>query len=289
MRDREPPPATPRTAEGAGFRGASLLEWTAGVVGARVRAPGLRAALRGAYHRWLHLRTGGRGLECELPAGETVRVLPAYRFIGWNPAEYHAFRAVLQAGDTALDVGANVGAYSLLFAQWVSPGGRVLAFEPAPETFAALGRHLALNGVESVVDARRVALSDGAGTAAFAADGVSGANRLRAAGEGGGGVAVATVSLDELCETERLAPRLVKVDVEGAELAVLRGARETIRRQGDRMALFVELHPTVWKEMGIGRGEVAEEIRRQGLRCVPLRAGADPWALEGECVRLLHG
>ena len=279
---------SPRTAEGRRFRGPSLVEWTAGVVGSHLRSPRLRSALRSAYHRWLDLRTGGRGLPCHLPAGETVRVLPAYRFISWNAAEYHAFRAVLQPGDTALDVGANVGAYALLFAQWVSPGGRVLAFEPAPETHEALTRHAALNGVADVVDARRVALSDGAGTAAFAAEGVSGANRLRGAGEAGGGMAVPTISLDELCAAEGISPRLVKVDVEGAELAVLRGARETIRRFGDRMALFVEFHPTIWREMGIGRGEVADEIRRQGLRCVPLRPGADPWALEGECVRLLH-
>jgi FkbM family methyltransferase len=278
-----------RTAEGHRHRGGGLVEWTAGFVGSLVSSPRPRAALKAAYHRWLDLRTGGRGLPCHLPAGETVRVLPAYRFMSWNDAEYHAFRACLQPGDTALDVGANVGAYALLFAQWVTPTGRVLAFEPAPDTFDALRRHAALNGVDGVLDARRVALSDGAGTASFAADGISGANRLRGAGEGGGGMAVETASLDELCAAENLSPRLVKVDVEGAELAVLRGARETIRRMGDRMALFVELHPTTWKEMGIGRGEVAEEMRRQGLRCVPLRAGADPWTLEGECVRLLHG
>ena len=50
---------------------------------------------------------------------------PAFRHITWNPDEYTAFRASVRAGDVVLEAGANVGAYTMLFAQWAGPAGRV--------------------------------------------------------------------------------------------------------------------------------------------------------------------
>ncbi len=61
-----------------------------------------------------------------------------------------------------------------------------------------------------------------------------------------GPISVPTVTIDSFCAREGLLPSFIKIDVEGAELAVLRGARETIRRGGDALALFVELHPSIW-------------------------------------------
>ena len=89
-----------------------------------------------------------------------MRVLPEYRYIGWNPVEYAAFRAAAAPGGMALDVGANVGAYALLFGGWVRPGGRVYAFEPSAQAFAGLRRHVELNGLEDVVRPVRAAVSD---------------------------------------------------------------------------------------------------------------------------------
>ena len=78
------------------------------------------------------LQTGGRGLSCTLPGGERIRALPEHRYLSWNPQEYAAFKRAVSPGMVALDIGANVGAYSMLLGQWVGPAGRVFAFEPAP-------------------------------------------------------------------------------------------------------------------------------------------------------------
>jgi hypothetical protein len=48
------------------------------------------------------------------------------------------------------------------------------------------------------------------------------------------------------------------------------------------------MHPAVWPALGIGRGEIEAELERQGLRAEPLRPVPDPWALEGECLRLVR-
>ena len=65
-----------------------------------------------------------------------------YRQLAWNPEEYAAFRAAVAPGATVLDVGANIGAYTLLFAHWAAESGRVVAFEPAQASVAGLRRQL---------------------------------------------------------------------------------------------------------------------------------------------------
>ena len=266
------------TAEGRAYRRRSPLEGLGGAVARLLPEGGVRRALRSAYHAALGPRRAA------LPGGETVRVLPAYRHLSWNPVEYAAFRAAARPGMTALDVGANVGAYALLFGAWAGPGGRVWAFEPAPGAFDGLRRHVAANGLEDVVTPVRAAVSDRGGRAALVGADWQGTSRLGDDGEGG--TMVETVTVDAFCAREGITPALIKVDVEGWELEVLRGARETIARAGDGLALFVEMHPTAWRARGVDAREVRAEIAAQGLRAEPLRDGADPWALEGECLRL---
>jgi FkbM family methyltransferase len=268
------------TAEGRAFRRPTLLE-AVGTAAARALPGGaLRGRLRAAYRALLGR---GGGLHAELPGGERVRVHPDHRHLGWNPVEYAAFRAATPRGSVVLDVGANVGAYAVLFGRWVGAEGRVYAFEPSAAALEGLRAHLALNGVEGVVRAVHAAVSDRPGRAVLAGGGGSG--RLTDDGNPGGET-VTTVTIDEFCAARGASPALVKVDVEGWELEALRGARETIARGGERLALFVEMHPTAWRERGMDAGELRAELARQRLRAEPLRPVADPWSLEGECLRL---
>ncbi|HET7231340.1 MAG TPA: FkbM family methyltransferase [Longimicrobium sp.] len=277
-------PARPAVAESSAFRKPTALERLGAGVGRLVPQGALRRGLRAVYRLAVRVRTGG-SVTARLPGGEAVKLLPEYRFVTWNQAEYQAFRDSVGPGAVALDVGANVGAYTLLLGAWVRPGGRVYAFEPAPEAFGGLSRHVALNGLGGVVTPVRAAVSARTGTATLAVDGLSGANRLDASAAG---ERVETVTLDDFCRREGIRPTFIKIDVEGAELDVLRGARETIRQGGHGLALFVEMHPTIWGEMGIGAADLQAELETQGLRAIPLRDEVDdPWTLEGECLRLV--
>jgi len=273
----------PEVAHSEAYRPRSALEAAGARLGGLLPEGAVRRALRSAYRAALGVLGRGR-FEAHLPEGETVRLLPDFRFVTWNPAEYRALREAARPGAVALDVGANVGGYALLLGMWVGPGGRVFAFEPAPDAFDGLARHVRLNGLEDVVTPVQAAASDSTGTGRMAMEGASGGNRL-----GGEGQAVLTVTLDEFCAREGIRPSVIKIDVEGAELEVLRGARETIRAAGPGLTLLVEMHPTVWRERGITPDDVRAELARQGLRAEPLRPVADPWALEGECLRLVRG
>lgn len=279
-----------RTAPASNCRPISWLE----AVGRRCgRAfPGLpmRGWIRAAYHRLFAWRHRKLGLVCTLPGGEQVRILPEYPHLAWNLEEYAAFKTVLGPGGIALDVGANLGCYTLLFAQWVGPAGQVFAFEPAPATFAGLRRHVALNHADGVVRTVQAAISATSGTAPFFANGTQGENRIVTPGETrpvAGLLTLASMTLDEFCARERVQPDLIKIDVEGFELAVLQGARETIRAGRGSLALFVEMHPTTWREIGVSREDLLAELDHQGLRAQPITASADPWAVEGVCMRLV--
>ena len=273
-----------QTGHGTRFRRASAFERLASRVG-RAVPPSMRAALRGGYERALsQLRP--EHMVCTLPGGERVRLLPSLRQVTWNSDEYDAFRRDVTPGDVVLDVGANLGAYTLLFAQWVGPSGRVLAFEPAPEPREGLMRLLEANGLSSRVKVVQAAVSDAEGSAIFRADGVNGGSRLVGRPEAGA-VTVPTVTIDAVCSREGVTPRFIKIDAEGAELDVLRGARETIAAAGAGLKLYVEMHPHLWTDFGTTRAAIEDELARQRLR--PQRLDGDPaiWNIEGVCLRLV--
>ncbi|MFC8731653.1 FkbM family methyltransferase [Luteimicrobium sp. NPDC057192] len=144
----------------------------------------------------------------------------------------------LGSGAVFVDVGANVGNHAIYVA--ATTGARVIAFEPNGELVDALRESIKLNGLDHVVDARPVAVGDAPGKGHFAALDEANLGAQRVAlddGADGPGLDEFPVStLDsELGSTE---VSVLKVDVEGMELAVIQGGRETLRRC--RPLLYVE-------------------------------------------------
>lgn len=222
---------------------------------------------------------------CTLPDGERIRLLPSSRQLTWNADEYDAFRRDIRPGDVVFDVGANLGAYTLLFAQWVGPAGKVVAFEPAPAAATGLRRLVALNDLRERVEIVETAVSGAVGTAQFASDGSSGANALVNVPHGSRGViSVPTTSLDAFCDAHRLRPDVIKIDVEGEELDVLRGARQTLSRPS--IQVFLELHPSAWASRGITAASIRGELESLGLAAEPLDPSIDVWTTEGISARL---
>jgi len=155
-------------------------------------------------------------------------------------SEIRALREGLRAGDLAVDVGANKGAYTWWMRRAVGRSGRVVAFEPQPELAAYLRAVTAAMGWANVM-IREAAASDRTGRATLRVpgDGPSPGASLESA-------AVAHAGREIPCATERLDDALaaagrvalVKVDVEGHELAVFRGAAGILAR--DRPVLLFE-------------------------------------------------
>ena len=265
------------------YRSASWIERGVGRLrrgGTSAAPPALRRAFE-AVLNWLP----GEHLVSVLPEGERVRLAARYRHVTWNPDEYRAFRAVVRRGMTVLDVGANVGAYTLMFATWVGETGRVFAFEPAPDACAGLRTHVTLNDFDDRVTIVEAAMAADVGEAAFAVHASGGASSLALASvEKGTRIQVATETIDHICKTHSLLPAVIKIDVEGAELDVLKGGRNTLALPG--LHVFVEFHPAAWRQAGISRADVEHELFEQGFTVESLDPSCDPWMTEGVSVRL---
>ena len=140
-----------------------------------------------------------------------------------------ALEQFLKNGDTFVDAGANKGDFALIAARYVGPTGRVLAFEPEPTNFQWITRSIELNGYRQVKPFC-VALDDRDGTASLHLAQMSGWHSLMAAPSGSshGCLTVPTQKLDSVLEDELGNGRVdvLKVDVEGAEMNVLRRRRE---------------------------------------------------------------
>lgn len=142
----------------------------------------------------------------------------------------------LRAGDVMLDVGANVGLYSLLSAS--IDGVRAIAFEPDDGARRTAERNVARNGLGTRVEIRAEAVGPAAGTSDFSL-GLGPENRLLSNGSSHRGLAeVRTVELVALDDVVLGPVALVKIDVEGEELGVLGGAEGLLRRE--RPVLIVE-------------------------------------------------
>ena len=134
---------------------------------------------------------------------------------------------LLRKGDTFVDVGANVGYYSVLAGRAVGPSGRVIAVEPIPETAAVLRRNLHLNDVTGVVrqEACWSVHTTVSLTAPPGAYGLASSVRMFNTPA----LSAPAAPLDDICQ-DLSTIRLIKIDVEGAEREVLLGAREVLTK-----------------------------------------------------------
>lgn len=151
----------------------------------------------------------------------------------------------VKPGDVFYDIGANVGAYSLIAAKATGSGARIFAFEPLPSSFHDLSRNVFLNGcAESVVALPLALWSDNTPLSLAPTSPVSGAAQHHISGYGSeepGVVTILGVRLDDLVERFGLpSPTHAKIDTDGYELDVLRGAEQTLVRPEWR-SIIVEL------------------------------------------------
>jgi FkbM family methyltransferase len=173
-------------------------------------------------------------------------------------------RSVVAPGSTVIDVGANIGFFSLRFGRWVGPGGRVIAIEPEVRNMATLRRRVRRAGLERITDFVQAAAADRPGELRLELKYHPGAHRIADAGE-----PIRAVTLDELTaeETRRIA--LIKIDVQGAEMMVLAGARRVIETR--KPAIFIEIDDTTLQRFGSSAREVIGLLADLGYRGHTLR------------------
>jgi FkbM family methyltransferase len=173
----------------------------------------------------------------------------------------------LAPGEVALDVGANLGWYSLLLSRLSAPGAEIFAFEPDPKCFELLRRNLARNGATGV-QALNVALGERGGMAVLHRYKASNCGRhtLLEGSTSGDTVEVPVMTLESFWRERGLGERrvsLLKIDVEGFEYFVLRGAGEVL---GRCRRIVLEYSPQSLKLAGLAAGKLTGLLGRFRLR-----------------------
>ncbi len=171
----------------------------------------------------------------------------------WDFAEQAFLLHLLRPGDTFVDVGSNVGGYTVLAS--AVAGARSIAFEPVPETYAELQRNLRLNNIESLVQSHCCALGEASGVERMTSQ-RGGLNHIVSDAAALDTVEVSVARLDLVLAG--VPCRLIKMDAEGFELSILRGARETLM-QPELQALIIELNESGGR-YGVSDDDVHGEI-----------------------------
>jgi FkbM family methyltransferase len=196
--------------------------------------------------------------------------LSIYLFGRFEPETVRAYRQLIRPGDVVADIGANMGAHSLWLARYVGETGKVLAFEPTAAAFFRLQRNVNSNPELSArINARQIMLAAAPEQlleptiyASWRVDG----KQEKSAHPLHLGVAVSTegaksLTFDDAVDGESCVS-LIKLDVDGHEYDVLRGAQQILKR--DRPKIIMELAPYTIRERGQDIKDLVSLLRSFG-------------------------
>lgn len=220
-------------------------------------------------------------IEVALRNGVMLRaVLPQERHIwflrGRTPVLGPLLDHLLDEGDLLVDIGANIGLYSCWGASRVGPTGRVLAFEPVPETRDRLAGNISLNGYDGIVEVRGESVGADVGVLEiYYVPGAWGLASSHRRDEGAIRVETRQTTLD--AALDGVHPKLVKIDVEGHEFEVLSGAREVLAGPNPPM-ITVEIIDRHLQRAGHSAQDLLGLLEANGYEVFGLTSrGLVPW------------
>lgn len=170
----------------------------------------------------------------------------------FEPVETDIVIKQVKLGQTVVDIGANIGYYTLIMARLVGPEGRVIAFEPDPNNFDILKKNIEMNGYKNVTLYQK-AVSQESGNIQLYFNRHGSISRTFDAGDGREKMEVGAVKLDDVVK-ERV--DFIKIDIEGAEIGAIKGSKEILSKW--KPTIISEFAPKDIKKFGA----TAEEYLR---------------------------
>jgi FkbM family methyltransferase len=177
----------------------------------------------------------------------------------YEPELSTVFEQLVREDDTIVDVGGNFGWYATLFAK-AAPRGKVISYEPVPDTFEVLRENIAMNNMAENVELHPVCVGEQAGTVSFLRTGNSGLGHVATGNETGESIDIAIVTLDEQLHGLAGKIALIKIHVEGFELNVLRGSRQLLAADHPPV-VQVKLTDDRLERYGVSRHDICQFFR----------------------------
>ena len=227
------------------------------------QSPGLRMVVHSKFDRYISPQIAATG--------------------SWEPFETELVQRFLRPGDGFVDIGANIGWYTIIAAARVGSAGRVYAFEPAAENLALAAENVALNALANV-SLEHAAVSDNPGSATlFLSAENMGDHQLYRSAEERGSETVPVTSLDAYFADKPGAIRLVKMDTQGSEAKIFAGLSPDLVRERDIEAFIFEYWPKGLITAGSSPEDFMERLKALDLRCYVIQEeyrGLDPIDLD---------
>jgi len=204
-----------------------------------------------------------------LDAGDSLNLSFDENF---EPVETAFIKTQIKEGDTVLDIGANVGYFTLKFARLVGPTGRVYAFEPDPTNFAILQKNIAANGYTNVVLENK-AVSNVSGPIQLYLSDNAADHRIYDSKEATvrQTIPIDAVRLDDYFRDRSEKIDFIKIDTQGADYAVVKGASRLLN-VNRHIKITSEFWPYGLEKMGIPPRAFVSLLRNQGFQVYDLSA-----------------
>ena len=172
--------------------------------------------------------------------------------------------AATPRGGTVLEAGAHMGYITLQAARAVGPRGRVVTFEANPRTVPLVERNVAANSFDDRVTVVPLALGDAPGRHVFYLSGGGDTSSFHDPGFEADRIEVDVTTVDRWLE-QRVRIDVVKLDIEGAEVAALRGMERALAHAGAGLVVFAECNPSLLERGGSSADELIATLRGHGL------------------------
>lgn len=212
--------------------------------------------IRKIYYFLLNLITFGRGIKRFFGKNEVRLPVRYYKYFSpdYEQENIRIINKYIKPGMSIIDVGAHIGLMSVIFGKKVGQTGAVFSFEPTPSTFEVLKKSVRINNLDSIIQTENAALSDKNGKNIFYisnynADNSNSLVNKKRIDRNEKPIEVQLYSIDDyIIQKEIKQVDFIKIDAEGAELSVLKGAQNTLYQF--RPKVILALHPTSIKTFG---------------------------------------
>jgi FkbM family methyltransferase len=176
-------------------------------------------------------------------------------------------REEIHEGDIVIDVGANIGYYTLIFAQLVGKSGKVIAFEPEPKNFEILKKNVEINNYNNVILEPKIVSEKCGKMKLYVSDSDIVAHRIQKMDTLKNFVEVESVTLDDYLKKLNLDKKVnfIKIDVEGAEPNVLEGSNNILKKN-DHLKIFTEFNREVVKNYGTEPKKMIDLLYGNGFK-----------------------
>ena len=180
----------------------------------------------------------------------------------WDEVTTEIFKQSINKGDTVLDLGANVGYYSLLASRLTGKTGKVFAFEPEPRNYRILQRNIELNNYTNIYAFQKAVSDENTSLTLHISEKDSGAHTIRPTQverEFENEVNVEVVRLDDFLIEKAGSVDVVKMDIEGSEPKALAGMKKYIH-ESKKIKIFMEFYPDILEDAGFSPKEFAQSL-----------------------------